>query len=461
MTSPSSADLGDRLPHVRVTPPGPRSRELAARLARVECPAFGARRDTRFLESGVDQLPIVYAEARGANVVDADGNRYVDMTAGFGALPLGHGHPKVLAAVTAQMARLGHALGDVYSADVKVTLLERLALLHPGMSAAGPSARALLGLSGADAVTAALKTSQLATGRPGVVAFHGSYHGLSHGPLAACGLSEGFRAPFRQQLGVPVVFAPYPKDAGEVGEALRQVAHGLRSQAVGAVLVEPLLGRGGCVGPPPGFLAALRGACDEVGALLIVDEIWTGFGRAGSLLTSVAEGVVPDLLCVGKALGSGFPISACIGTAKVMEPWANHGGGALHTATHFGSPVACAAALATLDALADGVVIETAAARGDAFRAALQRALPSHPVTGRGLMVGVDLGSPSRALSAMRRLLGRGFLALTGGPLGNLLTLSPPLTIASPLLEAFVEALGDAMADALVDALASTASTPD
>ncbi len=389
-------------------------------------------------------VPIVYATGEGSNVVDVDGNRYVDLVAGFGALPLGHRSVEVTRAVRAQEQRLWHGLGDVYASDVKVLLSEKLAGLFPEKGA-----RVLLGLSGADAVTAALKSAMLATGKAGVVAFAGGYHGLSHGPLAACGLSEAFRAPFEGQLGHYVSFAPYPASEGELDRTLSVVEGLLASGGCGAVLVEPMLGRGGCIIPPPGFLPALRAACDRAGALLIVDEIWTGIGRTGAMFAFEVSGVVPDLVCVGKALGSGLPISACIGRASVMEAWRAHGGGALHTATHFGSPIACAAALATLEAVGRRKLSKRAGVVGQRWKKRLAVALDRHGVAdlrGRGLMLGIELeGGPARALRATRALLERGFLALTGGSDGHTLTLTPSLTIDETLLAAFSDTLADVL----------------
>jgi 4-aminobutyrate aminotransferase/(S)-3-amino-2-methylpropionate transaminase len=430
---------------VRVAPPGPRSRALAAKLAAVECPAFEARRDARTATSGVEQTPIVYARGAGANVVDVDGNRYVDLVAGFGALPLGHGAREVLRAAHSAEHKLGLALGDVYSADVKVALCERLAKLFPEQGA-----RVMLGLSGGDAVTAALKTAVLATGKPRVVAFAGGYHGLSYAPLAACGLRPSFRAPFEAQLGHFVSFAPYPVVHGDIDRAVETVRGILRSGGCGAVLVEPLLGRGGCVVPPDGFLQALRAACDEAGALLVVDEIWTGLGRAGSWLSSADEGVVADVVCVGKGLGNGYAISACIGRGTVMKAWRAHGGGALHTATHFGAPPACAAALATLEAIERGRLVARARRVGAKWRRGLARLtgkLGVREVRGRGLMVGVELeGGGARALAVARGLLERGYIVLTGGGDGDVLTLTPPLVIEESLLAAFGVALKETLA---------------
>jgi 4-aminobutyrate aminotransferase/(S)-3-amino-2-methylpropionate transaminase len=428
---------GQELPHVPVPPPGPRSRELSARLAAVESPAFEARREARADSSGADHAPIVYASGRGSNVFDADGNRYVDLTAGFGALLLGHAPNPATDAATAAMGELALALGDVYASELKVTACEALAALFPE-----PGARVMLGLSGADAVTCALKTAALATKKPRVVAFEGAYHGLSHGPLAACGFSASFREPFAAQLGVDVAFAPYPGSPADLDASLTAVRAAIRGGDVAAVLVEPILGRGGCVVPPASFLPALRSMCDDSGALLVADEVWSGVGRTGSMLACDHTGVVPDVLCLGKGLGGGVPVSACIGRATVMASWAAHGGATIHTGTHFGSPPACAALLATLGAVKDGDLAARAADRGDALVQDLTaRGLRAR---GRGLMVGVELGDAARALAVARALLQAGYVVLTGGARGDVLTLSPPLTIAPELLAAFAEALSEA-----------------
>ncbi len=187
---------GDELPRLRTPVPGAASRALAARLTRVE-----SRNITRITAA---EVPIFWAAARGANVADVDGNVYVDLTAGFAVAATGHANPRVSAAVGMQAARLAHGLGDVYPPDVKVALLERLAAIAPGDLAVS-----ILGSAGAEAVEAALKTALLATGRPGILAFTGAYHGLTYGALA-CTWREDFRAPFTAQLHGGVRFAPFP-----------------------------------------------------------------------------------------------------------------------------------------------------------------------------------------------------------------------------------------------------------
>ena len=444
MSQPLAAEMGDELPRMLTAPPGPRSRELSSRLAAVESPAFDARRHARAVASGELFAPIVYAEARGSNVVDVDGNLYIDLTAGFGAVLLGHRAQAVDDAIRRGMNTVPLALGDVYPSAAKVQLLERLAALYPQ-----PGARAMLGLSGADAVTAALKTALLATGKPGVIAFTGSYHGLSYGPLAALGFKEAFRTPFAAQLSPHVTFAAYPRDAAQLEVSMRQVLAAVGRGDVGAVLVEPIQGRGGVVLPADGFLARLRAACDASGALLIADEIWTGLGRSGEMFASVTDGVVPDLVCIGKGLGGGVPISACIGSKRAMQAWGAHGGETLHTGTHFGSPPACLAALAVLDALTSGSLARRARDVGASWISVLRASVPAlgvREVRGRGLMVGLELeGGAGRALAVMQKLLAAGYIVLTGGSDGATITLTPPLTIAEPLLVAFAAALVEAL----------------
>jgi 4-aminobutyrate aminotransferase/(S)-3-amino-2-methylpropionate transaminase len=408
------------------------SRSALARLEQVECPAFGQRRRDREAASGAEMLPIVLSSGKGSSVFDVDGNRYVDLCAGFGALVLGHGAPSVLRALAGQAERLVQALGDVYAADAKVALLERLASLHPGVRP-----RVMLGQSGSDAITAALKTARLATGRPGVVAFEGAYHGLGYGPLAACGVRPSYRLPFADQLNPSVTFAPYPRREADLDRALAAVEQALRAGNVGAVLVEPVLGRGGCVVPPRAFLGALTEAAHRHGALVIADEIWTGMGRSGAMVRSTAEGAPADILCFGKGLGGGLSISACVAAEDVMMAWAGavdgRGEGVVHTSTHAGSPLACAAAIATLDALRfrklPARAREIGAVARETFRAALEGVPGVVDVRGEGLMLGIELDGGDRALRAMVGMLGRGYLLITGGTRSEVLTLTPPLTI--------------------------------
>jgi 4-aminobutyrate aminotransferase-like enzyme len=438
---PLSSESGKSAPLIRCRPPGPLSLSYAARLEAAESPAFGARRKARAEVAGAEMSPIVYATGEGSNLIDVDGNRYVDLAAGFGALLLGHAPAKVARALEMQVDRLWMALGDLYASDVKVTLVEKVAALYPQKGA-----RALLGQSGSDAIAAALKTAKLATGRPGVIAFEGAYHGLGYGPLAVCGLKKSWREAFADQLNPHVSFVPYPRVPRDLDFVLSQVEKALDEGNVGAALVEPVLGRGGCVVPPPTFLRELAALTKKAEALLIADEIWTGLGRSGDWLASTAMGALPDLVCLGKGLGGGLPISACIGPDAIMQSWRRDAGEeVVHTATFHGAPLACATAVATLDVLAADGLAERARAVGDKARQALTNALAPVPgvgeVRGAGLMIGVELRSASVALAVQRALLEAGYIVTLGGLAGEVLIVTPALTIAEGLLEGFTAAL--------------------
>jgi 4-aminobutyrate aminotransferase/(S)-3-amino-2-methylpropionate transaminase len=440
----SAETAGDEPPEMRVEPPGPMSRSAIARLEQVECPAFAKRRDARAEVSGAEMLPIVLSSGKGANLFDVDGNRYVDLVAGFGALLLGHGASSVTRAIEGQAERLVQALGDVYSADAKIALLERIASLHPG-----ERPRVMLGQSGSDAITCAIKTARLATGKPGLVAFEGAYHGLGYAALPACGVRPSYREPFADQLNPKVAFAPYPRTAADLDRALTAVEAALRGGETGAVLVEPILGRGGCVVPPPGFLASLVDLAHRHGALVIADEIWTGLGRTGAMVRSTADGAHADILCFGKGLGGGLPISACVAAEDVMMAWAS-GGEIVHTSTHAGSPLACAAAIAMLDSLRfkklPARAKEVGARAKEAFRTALAGVPGVVDVRGEGLMIGVELDGGDRGLRAMRGMLAKGYVVITGGMRSETLTLTPPLTIREERLAEAAIALREVLA---------------
>jgi 4-aminobutyrate aminotransferase/(S)-3-amino-2-methylpropionate transaminase len=415
-----------------------------ARLGARECPAFAERRAGRSTGAG-DLSGIVLARGEGANLYDVDGNRYVDLAAGFGAVLLGHGPSAAHAAAHTQIDRLVQGLGDLYASDVKVELLEQLARLHPD-----PGARVLLCQSGADAVTAALKTAALRTERPGIVAFEGAYHGLGYAPLAACGFKPSFREPFEAQLNPHVRFVPYPATPDAVAGSLDQVERSLATGRIGAVLFEPLLGRGGVVVPPPGFLRELVALARARGALSIADEIWTGLGRSGAMLRSFDEGATADLVVLGKGLGASFPVSACIGSADVMSGW-SRGGSVIHTSTHAGAPLGCAAALATLSELERRALPARARSVGERVRRLIHERLTGCEgfveVRGAGLVIGVELASGALGLAAHGALLARGYLLTLGGRSTEVLVATPPLDVAEALLDAWVDALATALSE--------------
>lgn len=434
---------GTALPNVVVTPPGPRSVAHVTRLAKTECPAITARRSRRASETGVPQDPVVWSDARGANVRDVDGNIYVDFTSAFGVCGLGHGHPEVVAAAQRQADRLIHAMGDVYPADVKIDLCDRLVeITPPGLE------RSILGLSGSSAVESALKTAAIHTGKPGVISLDGGYHGLSIGALAATAYSEKFRAPFRQMLNPHNVVLPFPTTAPEgeaVLEAIRQEA---RRGDIGAIVLEPVQSRGGIRELPHGFLREVRTLCDEVGLVMVLDEIYTGFGRTGAMFACEHDNVVPDLLCIGKAMGGGFPISAAIGRAHVMDSWGASEGEAIHTQTFLGNPLGCAMALAAIDVLVREDWPSRVRTVGAALRAKLEAA--HFTVRGRGLLLGVEVADVATALAVTNTCLQHGYLVLPCGQRGDVLSITPPFVVTDAQVDGFVAALQFAVENARV-----------
>ena len=262
---------------------------------------------------------MIWTRAEGSRVWDEDGREYVDLTAGFGVAVLGHGNPRVMEAIATQP--VAHALGDL--AEAEVTRRLREALPWP----------AKLGVTGEDAVEIALRTALLATGRTGIVAFDGAYHGTGLLALAATGF-ERFREPFAQWLPGPVHRRSYGEDPGPLPDD------------AACVIVEPVQGRGGARVPPDEFLSRLRERCDAAGALLVVDAIFTGIGRLGAMWPGEE---VADVLCVGKALGGGLPLSAALFVREELaRVWAL-GPEDVYTHTHGGNPLACAAALVVLE----------------------------------------------------------------------------------------------------------------
>jgi 4-aminobutyrate aminotransferase-like enzyme len=450
MTTPQPPEVethlpfGECLPRVVTRPPGPASLALADRLRETEA---------RTVTWMSPDFPVFWEAARGANVRDCDGNVYLDLNGAFGVALAGHAHPRITARIRDQAGTLVHGMGDIHPPALKAELLDRLAALAPW--GAGRT-RTFLANSGSEAVEAALKTALLTTGRPGIIAFRGAYHGLTLGALAATD-RDHFRAPFQERLYGGVEFVSFPdalEDGAEGGtraleeleSAFRQLES--RGQPVGAVVVEPIQGRGGVRIPPEGFLRAVAERTRARGGLVILDEIYTGLGRTGTLFAYEWEGFEPDLLCIGKPLGGGLPLSACLGSDEAMAGWAPSSGEAVHTSTFLGHPLACAAALSFLDVLEDEALVERARNDGARMAQELSDALSGVPgvrgVRGRGMFLGVLLGGEGwpkgvSAQAVMLRALQRGLIVLPAGPRGEVLELSPPLCLTPAQQQCAVE----------------------
>lgn len=418
------------LPEIRTEIPGPESRRLADELRRFES------RNVTFVS---DSFPIFWEHAEGVNVWDVDGNRFLDLTSAFAVTGLGHGTPEVRAALHAQADRLMHAMGDVHPTREKAELCRVLSRITFERWGAGIG-KTTLACSGSDAVETALKTALLYTGRPGVISFEGGYHGLGLGALETAGIPF-FRDPFREQLAGFGIRLPYPRTSLEkTREALDSA---LSAGNIGAVLVEPVQGRGGEIVPADGFLELLRERCDAHGTLLIADEIYTGFHRTGRLFASEQAGIVPDIICLGKGLTSGFPLAACVGREAVMDAWPESGGEALHTSTFLGNPMGCAMALASIERHLDPAIERQVREASAALESALQR-IDSPLVSelrGIGLMRGITVvdqhKQPSAELASqiVVRALRDGILLLAGSPDGNVISLTPPFGIEPDEIE--------------------------
>ena len=436
MVAPRSRRLdgGAQLPEILTPPPGPQARAAAARLGAAEAPGINT------LVAGTTAM--LWEEALGSNVLDIDGNRYLDLTAGFGVAAVGHRHPAVVSAVKRQADRLIHGLGDVYAHPARVELAERLRSLAPQREP-----RVYFAASGADAVEIALKTGRLHSGRPGVLAFDPAYHGTTLGALSATS-RPAFRTPFTEPLEGLVHRLPHGAAATEVEELLQ------RRPEIGTCLVEPVIGREATRWPPPGWLASLGEICRRRRVVLAVDEIFTGFGRCGEWFVCREAGVEPDLVCCGKALGGGLPIAAVLGAKEVMDSW-RYDGEARHTATFVAHPLACAAALATLEAIEGEDLIDRARRVGERFGSsieALEDLAGVAEVRGRGLLWAVEFRAPELAGGMSRELLRRGVIALSGGASGAVLQIAPPLVITERQLDYAAAALleaGSALSAAL------------
>ena len=397
--------------------------------------------------------PIVWERARGVNVWDADGRKFLDLTAAFGVAAAGHANPRVVRAGQRQMEKLLHAMGDVHPHALKARLARELSRLTFGRwnSPKSKSGKTIFCNSGFEAVEAALKTAMLATSKPGVIAFEGGYHGLGYGALNATH-REHFRAPFRGQLAGFAEFVGFPATPRQLKKTAAEIRDLLHYKEIGAVLVEPVQVRGGINVPPRNFLTVLRRLCDEYDALLILDEVYTGFGRTGKWFACEHSGAVPDLICLGKALTGGFPLSACVGRADVMDAaWPVSGGEAIHTSTFLGHPVGCAMALAQIAEIRRLNLVGRSATLGRYLLRALQTGIANPQfnlsVRGLGLMVGIELCLHGRvpatiaALRVIREMLHAGFILLPEGANANVISFTPPLTITKAQLASAVKAL--------------------
>jgi len=398
-------------PSISTELPGPAAREVIDRDRRVVSPALGR------------VYPLVLKRASGMYVEDVDGNRFLDLNAGIAVAATGHCHPDVVAAIEAQTRAYLHYCSSDFHVPVYTEVCERLAAAAP-MS---DEVKVYLGNSGTEAVEAALKLARYATGRPNVIAFYGSFHGRTAGSLSLTASKGKYRSGFGAAM--PGVYhAPYAGSDGLTGAAWIESVlfrHVTEPGDVAAIVVEPIQGEGGYIVPPDGWLADLRALCDRYGILLVADEVQSGVGRTGSMWAIDPSGVEPDLMCVGKGLASGLPLSGLVSRDRYCT-W----GPGKHGSTFGGNPVACAAAVATLDLVA-GSLTSNAAAVGThllkRLRDLASRQALITDVRGRGLMIGVDFLDGDTAKAVEQAAFREGLLMLTCGE--RTVRIAPPLVI--------------------------------
>ncbi|MFT6676044.1 MAG: 4-aminobutyrate aminotransferase/(S)-3-amino-2-methylpropionate transaminase [Sulfitobacter sp.] len=421
-----------------------------------------ARREAAVARGVASAAPVFASHAENAELWDVEGNRYVDFAGGIAVLNTGHRHPKVIAAAKAQEDHYTHTSFQVVPYEPYVALAEKLNELAPG----DQPKKSLLVTTGAEAVENAVKIARAATGRPGVIAFTGGYHGRT---LLTLGMT-GKVSPYKKDVGPfpsDIFRAPFPslRDGITVDDALTGLQNLFLTDAqperVAAIIIEPVLGEGGYTPVPFEMMQALREICDTHGILLIADEIQAGFGRTGTWFAIEHSGVVPDLITVAKSMAGGYPIAGVIGRADVMDAVIPGGLGG----TYGGNPVACAAALAAIEAIQEEGLLARSTALGEHFRARFAeigaRVAPFRmwDIRGLGAMLAVEFvtdfetAAPDAALtkSVVAHALQRGLILLACGMHGNALRIMVPLTASDAIIDEGIAIFEDALAAALAE----------
>jgi len=435
-----------RVISLRTAVPGPRSREILEREAKAVARPL------------IVHAPIVAAEARGSTITDVDGNTFVDFVGGVGVANVGHGHPRVLAAIAEQVDRFVHTDFTVVAYELYVELAERLGALAP---IAGET-RAAFFNAGAEAVENSVKLARLHTGRTGVVAFEGAFHGRTLLALTMTSKED----PYKIGLGpfAPEVYrAPYPSeyrgpDAETALTALeRMLATQVAPESIAAIVFEPQLGEGGFVPAPARFVEGLRALCDRHGIVLVADEVQTGFGRTGRMFAMEHFDAEPDLMVVAKSIAGGLPLSGVVGRAEIMD--GAHAGAI--GGTFIGNPVALAAACAVLDVFDEEELVARAVSLGAGVHERMlewQRRWPRiGDVRGLGAMLAIELvrdpetqePAPELAAAVIDGALQRGLILMRAGAYGNCIRVLCPLTISDGELDEGLEAWETALAAAL------------
>lgn len=399
--------------------------------------------------------PRFVSRAEGSEIWDVEGKRYIDFAGGIAVLNTGHRHPKVIDAVRKQLDAYTHTAFQILPYEPYIEVCERLAALAPLKDA-----KAILFSTGAEAVENAIKIARAATGRPGVIAFSGGFHGRTTLTMALTGKVAPYKTRFGiAPAGVFHVPFPVPQHGTTIADTLKALDYLFRAdigpENVAAIIIEPVQGEGGFHPAPRELLEQLRAICDKHGILLIADEVQTGFARTGKMFGIEHSGIEPDLVTVAKSLAGGFPLSGVIGRAVIMDAAEPGGLGG----TYAGSPVACAAALAVLDVISEERLIERANDIGEKIKSRLSRTatrndiVPITAIRGPGAMIAFDIvteiGSDDPDTAATKQVtqaaLDGGLVLLSCGVYGNTIRILNPLTISDDLLDEGLDRLEDAL----------------
>ncbi len=403
------------------------------------------QRKERAMARGQGNLAPIYVErAKNAEIWDVEGNSYIDFAAGIAVVNTGHCHPKVTAAVIAQLERFSHTCVMVSPYDSAVELAERLNDLVPI-----DHAKSIFVSTGAEAVENAVKIARAYTGRPGVIAFHGGFHGRTNMCMGLTGKVVPYKAGFGP-FPNDIYHVPFPieyhgitiEDSLQALETLLKT--GVEAERVAAIIIEPVQGEGGFYPVPEGFLAQLREVCDRYGILLICDEIQTGFARTGKMFATEHHGIEPDLMTLAKGMAGGFPIAAVVGKSEIMDAPSPGGLGG----TYGGSPLGCAAALAVLDVIEEEKLVQRAESIGERMVSHLGELQQTYSnqigqIRYRGAMVAVELiqqGDASKPDAELTKALvakaaQKGLILLSCGIRGNVIRMLTPLTISDELID--------------------------
>jgi 4-aminobutyrate aminotransferase/4-aminobutyrate aminotransferase/(S)-3-amino-2-methylpropionate transaminase len=404
---------------------------------------------------GIGNAHAIFVEsAANGELIDVEGRRYIDFCAGIAVVNTGHCHPKIVAAARAQLEQFTHTCFQVVAYESYVELAEKLCRLAPGKS----PKKAFFMSTGAEAIENAIKVARAYTGRSGIIAFNGAFHGRTMFSVALTGKIDPYKTGFGP-FPAEIFHVPFPNEFH--GISVDDAIHGIEAifkndieaTRVAAIFVEPVQGEGGYNPAPPAFLQRLRKLCDQHSILLVADEIQTGVARTGKMFAIEHAGIEADIITMAKGLGGGLPISAIIGRAEVMDAAVPGGLGS----TYAGSPIACAGALAVLEVVEEEKLCERSVALGERMRQRLNALKPKHAciaeVRGLGAMTAVEFchdGDPQRpAADIANRLKAaaaqRGLLLLNCGVYGNVLRIMVPLTISDQLLDEGLDILEAAL----------------